>query len=407
VSSSVLAGETVQLAAVTTDVDGNVLDDRLVTWTSSDETVASVSTTGLVTTVAPGTVTVTATSEARSATATIEVVDPAAIPAFQRPFAVDFEVRTTNYHDHDEPREFVDDNGIYVPYWGEPSLMGIDGHEGYDWRLPVGTPLLAVADGEVVAATLTGTPFFCPILNATVSGNSRVVLEHALPGGVRVRSVYVHVEQIDVQVGQTVRAGDVIALSGARGCALNPHLHFAVFRMTQTNSGSASPIDPYGWEGPTTDPWTLSPDGAASIRLWKPGEAPTLFRFVTTPLGETAGPFVQITQVRFQGVRDDQNPNNEYVEVTRDARVAPAQLDISGFTLTTRAGLVFTFPAGTVLSDALPSARVYVGSGTDGPGVLHWGRSAGALDNLAECVRFRNTAGALRNAAQWGGGCSP
>lgn len=44
------------------------------------------------------------------------------------------------------------------------------------------------------------------------------------------------------------------------------------------------------------------PDGAASIRLWKPGEAPTLFRFVPTPLGETAGPFVQITQVHFQGV---------------------------------------------------------------------------------------------------------
>jgi hypothetical protein len=109
--------------------------------------------------------------------------------------------------------------------------------------------------------------------------------------------------------------------------------------------------------------------------------------------------------VPYQGVRDDQNPNNEYIEVTRNARVAPAQLDISGFTLTTRAGLVFTFPAGTVLSDALPTARVYVGSGTPTTGVLYWGQSAGVLDNLAECVRFRNTAGFLRNEAGWGGGC--
>jgi hypothetical protein len=148
----------------------------------------------------------------------------------------------------------------------------------------------------------TGTPFFCPILNTTVDGNSRVIIEHALPGGVRVPTAYVHLDQIDVQVGQTVSAGQVIGASGDRGCALNPHLHFATYRLTQTNSGGISAIDPYGWEGPTTDPWLLDPDGAASIRLWKPGEAPTLFRFVLTPLAETAGPFVQITQVHFQGV---------------------------------------------------------------------------------------------------------
>lgn len=334
----------------------------------------------------------------------IESVDPTYIPVFQRPFSVNFEVQTTNYHDHNEPREFVDANGIYLPYWGEPSVMGIDGHEGYDWLLPIGTPLTAVAAGQVVVASLTGPSFFCPLLNTTVS-NSRVIIEHALPGGVVVRSSYVHVDQINVQAGDVVTAGQVIATSGDRGCALNPHLHFAVYRLTQTNDGTISPIDPYGWAGQGTDPWVLDAEGAESIRLWKPGEAPTLFRFSLRPFGTTPGPFVQITSVRFQGVRDDQNPNNEYIEVTRDGRVAPAELDIGGFTLTTRAGLVFTFPAGTVLSAAVPSARVYSGSGTPAPGVMYWGQSAGVLDNLAECVSFRNAAGVLRNNAGWGGGC--
>jgi murein DD-endopeptidase MepM/ murein hydrolase activator NlpD len=84
-----------------------------------------------------------------------------------------------------------------------------------------------------------------------------VIIEHALPGGVRVRTAYLQLDQIDVQVGQTVSAGQVIGASGDRGCALNPHLHFATYRLTQTNSGGISAIDPYGWEGPTTDPWLL------------------------------------------------------------------------------------------------------------------------------------------------------
>jgi murein DD-endopeptidase MepM/ murein hydrolase activator NlpD len=358
-----------------------------------------------VTTVAPGTATITATSETQSDAAVVESVDPTYIPAFQRPFSVAFEVRTTNYHDHDVPREFVDANGTYLPYWGEPSFLGIDGHEGYDWQLPIGTPLVAVADGEVVAATLAGPAFSCPVLQGATVSNSVVAIRHTLPGGVRVRSVYVHVDQIHVAVGQQVTAGQLIATSGARGCAQNPHLHFAVFRLTQTNSGSPSVIDPYGWEGPSTDPWTLDADGAASIRLWKPGEAPSLYRSFLLPFSDPASLFVQMTRVRYQGVRDDLTPNNEYVEVERDPRVAPAQLDISGFTITTKAGLVFTFPAGTVLSEALPKVRVYSGTGVSEPGVLYWGQPAGVLGNLADCVRFRNAAGVQRNVAGWGGGC--
>lgn len=76
-STNLIAGETVQLDAETR-VEGDVLvDDRVIEWTTSDATVASVSSTGLVSALAPGVaVTITATSEGQSAGAEIVVTGP-------------------------------------------------------------------------------------------------------------------------------------------------------------------------------------------------------------------------------------------------------------------------------------------------------------------------------------------
>jgi hypothetical protein len=62
-AKAIVVGKTTQFAAVTKDVGGNVLTGRVVTWASSDATVATVSATGLATGVSYGTVTITATSE--------------------------------------------------------------------------------------------------------------------------------------------------------------------------------------------------------------------------------------------------------------------------------------------------------------------------------------------------------
>jgi uncharacterized protein YjdB len=72
-SASVQVGSTVQLGAIVRDANGNVLVGRPVTWTTSDGSVASVSTSGLVTGRAEGPVTITATSEGRSGSASITV----------------------------------------------------------------------------------------------------------------------------------------------------------------------------------------------------------------------------------------------------------------------------------------------------------------------------------------------
>jgi uncharacterized protein YjdB len=72
-SSSVIQGQTVQITATVEDSTANVVTDRFVEWSSSDPTKASVSQSGLVTSVAPGTVTISAISETKTGTATVVI----------------------------------------------------------------------------------------------------------------------------------------------------------------------------------------------------------------------------------------------------------------------------------------------------------------------------------------------
>ena len=68
-------GETVQLVATARDGSGNTIADKMFTWTSSDESLATVSASGLVTAVANGTTSVTATTDGVSASASVTVAD--------------------------------------------------------------------------------------------------------------------------------------------------------------------------------------------------------------------------------------------------------------------------------------------------------------------------------------------
>lgn len=72
-TASLTTGETLALAATTVDAQGGALSGRVVTWASSNATIASVSSTGVVSGVAPGNATITATSEGRSGSAQIRV----------------------------------------------------------------------------------------------------------------------------------------------------------------------------------------------------------------------------------------------------------------------------------------------------------------------------------------------
>jgi uncharacterized protein YjdB len=71
--ASVIQGRTITLSAVVKDSVGTEVTDRTVTWLTSNPSVASVAA-GVVTAVSPGTVTITATSENRSGTASVTVL---------------------------------------------------------------------------------------------------------------------------------------------------------------------------------------------------------------------------------------------------------------------------------------------------------------------------------------------
>ena len=71
--ASVQVGQTVQLTATPKDASGSPLAGRVVTWASSASAIATVSASGLVTGVAAGSATLTATSEGKSGTAAVTV----------------------------------------------------------------------------------------------------------------------------------------------------------------------------------------------------------------------------------------------------------------------------------------------------------------------------------------------
>ncbi|PYP03175.1 MAG: hypothetical protein DMD57_09105, partial [Gemmatimonadetes bacterium] len=72
---SLLVGASVQLTATTADSAGNVLSGRSISWSSSNASVASVNSNGLVASVAPGSATITATSEGQSAAVPVTVTN--------------------------------------------------------------------------------------------------------------------------------------------------------------------------------------------------------------------------------------------------------------------------------------------------------------------------------------------
>lgn len=86
-------------------------------------------------------------------------------------------------------------------------------HKGVDFAMPVGTPVLAVGDGEVIVSKYSGA-----------AGNF-VAIRH----GRQYTTRYMHMRQLLVKPGQKVKRGDRIGLSGNTGRSTGPHLHFEVW----------------------------------------------------------------------------------------------------------------------------------------------------------------------------------
>ena len=73
-ASPIQIGQTTQATATTRDANNNVLTGRVITWSSDNTSVATVSGTGLVTAIAAGSANITATSEGKNGSASLTVI---------------------------------------------------------------------------------------------------------------------------------------------------------------------------------------------------------------------------------------------------------------------------------------------------------------------------------------------
>lgn len=100
--------------------------------------------------------------------------------------------------------------GPVINGYRPPSSPYGPGHRGIDIAAPIGTPVMAAADGVVAFA-------------GSVGGNLYVSIDH--PDGVR--TTYSFLSSIAVHRGDAVAEGDVIAASGHGHPSITPdHLHF-------------------------------------------------------------------------------------------------------------------------------------------------------------------------------------
>ena len=93
-----------------------------------------------------------------------------------------------------------------------PVLGGRRGHKGVDLAGPVGTPVIATADGVVSKAEWFS------------SYGLYISLEH----GAEIQTRYGHMSRLNVYSGQRIRKGDVIGYIGSTGRSTGPHLHYEV-----------------------------------------------------------------------------------------------------------------------------------------------------------------------------------
>jgi murein DD-endopeptidase MepM/ murein hydrolase activator NlpD len=100
-------------------------------------------------------------------------------------------------------------------------------HWGIDLAAPLGTPIVAAADGVVLRA-------------GPASGYGNAIYIQDADGNVE---IYGHMRYMYVHAGDVVSAGDTIAKVGSEGQSTGPHLHFEIHK----GGMNGKPTDPQVW----------------------------------------------------------------------------------------------------------------------------------------------------------------
>lgn len=116
---------------------------------------------------------------------------------------------------------------ITTPYKKLGKMWSKGYHTGADFAVPVGTPIVAVADGKIENANW-GKAYGTQIVQKVAGG----------------WVIYAHLSAADVTPGATVKKGQVIGKSGNTGNSSGPHLHFEMRNNIRWSAGQD--IDPSG-----------------------------------------------------------------------------------------------------------------------------------------------------------------
>lgn len=144
-------------------------------------------------------------------------------------------------------------------------------HYGTDVTGPVGAPILAAADGEVIL-----------VRDAYLSGRT-VLLWH----GADVFTAYFHLSRFETRTGAKVRRGQRIGRLGASGRVTGPHLHWSArVGGLFVDPESLLGIDFAAGGAPARGPRT----GASAPEPAEGNEAPAVMEGSASPPVETAAP---------------------------------------------------------------------------------------------------------------------
>ncbi len=125
-------------------------------------------------------------------------------------------------------------------------------HSGVDIVSPLHKPVLAAGDGEVIFA---GYGLMYGAGNTEDPYGLAVMIKHNFSYQDKtVYTVYAHLDEIDVEDGQIIKAGDPIGIIGMTGNTSGPHLHFEV-RVD----------DPQGGRVQNPELWLVPPIGSGVL----------------------------------------------------------------------------------------------------------------------------------------------
>lgn len=181
--------------------------------------------------------------------------------------------KLTQYSEGCDNMKFV----LTSPFGVMEEIRGLKPHSGIDLGMPEGTQLRSAFDGVV-----------------------EKVWDHsgAIGNGVKIQmedgthSIYGHMKEVDVRVGEHINSGDPIGLSGNTGNSTGPHLHFGM----QKEDGSF--MDPSRYVEHVSN---MSGGHIEGIK----GIIPSLFDSAKTKLAEeTRQKTIEITMGIFDGLTD-------------------------------------------------------------------------------------------------------